>query len=34
MILDKRIKTERVIEEEHDFIIRTPMKHYGATHAT
>ena len=34
MILDKRVKTEGVSEEEHDFIIGTPMNHYGATHPT
>ena len=26
MILDKRIKSQTVREEEHDFIIATPMK--------
>ena len=29
MILNKRVKTHRVSEKEHDFIIGTPMKHYG-----
>ena len=34
MILDKRVKTQGVSEEEHDFIIGTPMNYYGATHPT
>ena len=32
MILGKRVKTQGVREEEHDFIIGTPMNQYGATH--
>ena len=32
MILDKRVKSEGVREEEYDFIIGTPMNHYSATH--
>ena len=34
MILDKRVKSEGVREEEHDLIIGTPVNHYGATHPT
>ena len=34
MILDKRVKTLRVSEEEHYFITGCPMNHYGATHPT
>ena len=34
MILDKSVISEGVREEEHDFIIRTPMNHYSATHPT
>ena len=34
MILNKRVKSQGVGEEEHDFIIGTPMNHYGATHST
>ena len=35
MILNKRVKCQRVSEEEHDFIIGTPVvNHYGATHPT
>ena len=32
MILDKRVKSEEVSQEEHYFIIATSMNHYGATH--
>ena len=32
MILYKRVKSQGVSDEEHDFIIGTPMNHYGATH--
>ena len=32
MILGKRAKNQWVSEEEHDFIIRSPMSHYVATH--
>ena len=31
MILDKRVKSQGVSEEEHDFIIDAPMNHYGVT---
>ena len=34
MILGKRVKNQGVSKEEHDFIIGTPMNHYGATHPT
>ena len=34
MILDKSVKSQGVREEEHDFIIGTPINHYGATHPT
>ena len=34
MILDKRVKSQGVCEEEHDFIIGTPMNHNVATHPT
>ena len=32
MILGKRVKNQGVSEEEHDFIIGSPMNHYGETH--
>ena len=31
MILDKRVKSQGVSEEEHDFIIAAPMNHYGVS---
>ena len=34
MFLDKRVKSQGVSDEEHDFIIGTHMNHYGATHPT
>ena len=34
MILDKRVKNQGVSEEEFDFIIGSPMNHYGETHPT
>ena len=34
MILGKRVKPQGVSEEQHDFIIGSPMNHYGATHPT
>ena len=34
MILDKRVKTQGVNEEEYDCTIDTPINHYGATHPT
>ena len=34
MILYRRVKSQGVSEEEHDFIIGTAMNHYGATHPT
>ena len=34
MILGKRVKNQWVSEDEHDFIIGTPMNDYGATHPT
>ena len=32
MILGKRVKTQGVSEEEHDFIIGTPINHYCEKH--
>ena len=32
MILGKRVKNQGVSEEENDFIIGSPMNHYGETH--
>ena len=32
MVLGKRVKNQGVREEEHDFIIGSPMNHYGKTH--
>ena len=34
MILNKRVKSQGVSEDLHDFIIGSPMNHYGATHPT
>ena len=34
MILDKRVKSQGAREEEHDFIIGTPVNNYSATHPT
>ena len=34
MILDKKVKSQWVGEEEHDFIIGTAMNHHVATHPT
>ena len=35
MILGKKVKSHRVSEEEHDFMIGSPMNHdYGETHPT
>ena len=34
MVLDKRVKTQGISEDEHDFIISTPMNYYVATYPT
>ena len=34
MILNNWVKSQGVSEEEHDFIIGTPMNHYTVTHPT